>query len=138
MDGSERRRHTRHESNAPLILLEKSNTCVVRDGAILRDVSLGGLAFQTSLELKAGDQFEFALYIPTRGWVDGTGTVCWVKPEGSVLLCGASVDIREWDQQKLLEKWLTPSDRGVLKFFFPGKGVKSPEAGSAEGEAEEE
>jgi hypothetical protein len=127
MPGAEKRRHLRHPKDAPLILLEKSAVSVVRDGAILRDVSLGGLAFETSLDLKNGDQFDFALYIPTRGWVDGTGTICWTKPAGKNRLCGASIDVREWDQEALLDKWINPADKGILKFFFPGKGVKPPE-----------
>lgn len=126
--GTDKRRHTRHRKDAPLILLERSEIAVLRDGAILRDVSIGGLAFETTLDLRTGDRFDFALYIPSRGWVDGTGTVCWTKPAGRNRLCGASIDVREWDQEQLLAKWLTPKAKGVLKFFFPGKGVKPPDA----------
>lgn len=88
-------------------------------GAILRDVSLGGLAFETDLPLEQGAAFEFALYVPARGWVDGTGRICWTKPSGNALLCGASVYIRQWDQQKLLHKWIHSSSKGLLRFFFP-------------------
>lgn len=126
MDGSEKRKHPRHQSSAPLILLEKT-AFAGREGAILRDVSIGGLAFETTLELKAGDTFEFALYVPTRGWVDGKGRIAWTKPAGKTTLCGASIDVREWDQKELLEKWLSPQDRGVLKYFFPEPGTKPPD-----------
>ncbi|MBI5202296.1 MAG: PilZ domain-containing protein [Elusimicrobia bacterium] len=124
--GADKRKHQRHKKDAPLILLEKSGASAVRDGAILRDVSLGGLAFETTLDMQPGEQFEFALYVPSRGWVDGKGVVCWVKTDGKHLICGASIDVREWDQQKLLDKWLHPANKGILKFFFPGKGVKPP------------
>ena len=118
---SERRRHPRISKLAPLILIEKAAPDS-KEGAILMDVSLGGLAFETSLSMKNGDRFEFALYVPTRGWVDGAGRICWTKPgRGKTLLCGASIEIRHLDQQKLLSKWLEPSGRGLLKFFFPDK-----------------
>lgn len=126
MEGPDKRKHPRHQKSAPLILLEKT-TFQLGQGAILRDVSIGGLAFETELDLKAGDSFEFALYVPTRGWVDGKGTIAWTKPLGKTKLCGASIDIREWDQQRLLEKWLSPQARGVLKYFFPEPGTKPPD-----------
>jgi len=85
----------------------------------LRDVSLGGLAFETDLPLDHGSEFAFALYVPTRGWVDGTGRVCWSKPERNSWLCGASISIRRWDQEKLLRNWLHNPAHGFLRFFFP-------------------
>jgi hypothetical protein len=121
MPGDDRRRHPRTSKLAPLILIEKTETDV-KEGAILMDVSLGGLAFETSMSIKKGDSFEFALYVPTRGWVDGVGRVCWTKPSGkTTTLCGASIEVQHLDQQKLLAKWLSPSGRGLLRFFFPDK-----------------
>ena len=119
--GSERRRHPRISKLAPLILIEKKASDS-SEGAILMDVSLGGLAFETSLTMKIGDRFEFALYVPTRGWVDGAGRICWTQPgENKTTLCGAAIEVQHLDQQKLLEKWIAPSGRGLLKFFFPDK-----------------
>ena len=119
--GIERRRHPRRSELAPLILIEKSSSAP-GEGVILMDVSLGGLAFETTLSLKMGDRFEFALYVPTRGWVDGAGRICWTKPgTHNTTLCGAAFEIEHFDQDKLLKKWLEPSGRGLLKFFFPDK-----------------
>lgn len=130
MSGEDRRRHPRHKKDAPLILLHKTPP-VPNEGAILRDVSIGGLAFETSLPLKNGDRFEFTLFVPEEGWVDGVGEVCWTKPEGDRLLCGAAVEIKKWKQKKILERWLDhPIERGVLRFFFPGEGVLPPEPGT--------
>ena len=120
MTGPERRRHPRREKQAPLILLEKTGPDP-KHGAILMDVSMGGLAFETTLPMATGDRFEFALYVPTRGWVDGAGLICWTKKSGKNTLCGASIEVRHIDQQKLLQKWLEPSGRGLLRFFFPEK-----------------
>ena len=116
------RRHPRHKKDAPLILIRSHP---VSEGALLRDVSLGGLAFETELAMKNGDTFEFALYVPTSGWVDGIGTVCWVKPNGESLFCGASIEVKAWNQQRRLKKWLKPTGKGLLKFFFPDRG-RSP------------
>ena len=115
----DKRRFPRQRKDAPLILLQPGLKRA-RESAILRDVSLGGLAFKTSLPLCLGSSFDFALYVPTRGWVDGTGRVCWYKREGDLLLCGASIAIRRWDQQKLLRRWLHPSSTGLLRFFYSG------------------
>ena len=119
--GAERRRHQRISKLAPLILIEKTKSAPP-EGVILMDVSLGGLAFETSLPMKIGDRFEFALYVPTRGWVDGEGRICWTKPAARrATLCGAQIEVHELDQKNLLEKWISPSGRGLLKFFFPDK-----------------
>ena len=121
METPEKRKHPRRPEDAPLILLSNGKRSI-REGATLRDVSLGGLAFETSLPLQIGDTFDFALYVPTRGWADGTGRVCWTKPAGPGRLCGASITIHKWDQERLLDKWLDPSAKGLLKFFFPEEG----------------
>ena len=119
MSSSERRRHERFAKDAPLILL-RPELRGGSGGAILRDVSLGGLAFETDLPLEQGRTFDFALFVPTRGWVDGTGRICWSKAQGRTWLCGASISVRRWDQERLLRKWLTHSpERGLLRFFFP-------------------
>ncbi|HAH07946.1 MAG TPA: hypothetical protein DCM05_15720 [Elusimicrobia bacterium] len=119
-EGSERREHPRHEKDAPLILIQKGQRDI-REGALIRDVSLGGLAFETTLPLEIGDTFEFAVYVPSKGWLDGTGRVCWTKPVGPSLsrLCGASIQVRESGQERLLGRWLDDSSKGLLRFFFP-------------------
>jgi len=121
MESPEKRKYPRRQEDAPLILL-KNGMRSIKEGATLRDVSLGGLAFETTLPLEAGDTFDFALYVPTRGWADGTGRVCWTKPSGERRLCGASITIRKYDQERLLDKWLDPSAKGILRFFFPEEG----------------
>ena len=118
MADADRRSHERVSRDAPLILLQPGPK-TDREGVVLRDVSLGGLAFETSLKLEVGSSFGFALYVPTRGWVDGTGRVCWLKPSGDAWLCGASVKIERTDQSELLGKWLEPSTKGLLRYFFP-------------------
>lgn len=125
MEGPERRQHPRRSDDAPLILLHNGARSI-QEGATLRDVSLGGLAFETTLPLEIGDTFEFAVYVPTRGWLDGIGRVCWTKPAGEGRLCGASVQILNWDQERLLDKWLDPSAKGLLRFFFPEEGAQTP------------
>lgn len=127
MGADERRKHPRHPMDAPLILLQRAPewpSAGRREGAQLRDVSLGGLAFETSTPLETGTHFEFALYVPTRGWVDGTGLVCWRKRSEMGWLCGASITVQRWDQEQLLSKWLHPSSTGLLRFFFPNKGER--------------
>ncbi|MBI3549752.1 MAG: PilZ domain-containing protein [Elusimicrobia bacterium] len=111
-----RRRHPRIRKDAPLILIEKGSG--KGEGAQLRDVSLGGLAFETRLQLRQGSTFGFALYVPSQGWVDGRGRVCWAKPSGKGWICGASITIERAGQQRLLRKWIHPSTKGVLRFFF--------------------
>jgi len=74
----ERRRHPRRAVESPLILI-RPGPKEVQDGAVLRDVSLDGLAFETTLPLDAGAPFEFALHVPNSGWVEGKGLVCWSK-----------------------------------------------------------
>ena len=118
MSPSERRRQDRFKKDAPLILI-RPGMKEQNSGAILRDVSLGGLAFETDFPLEQGHEFTFALYVPSRGWVDGSGRVCWSKAEGNSWLCGASISIRRWDQEKLLRKWLHNPAKGLLRFFFP-------------------
>lgn len=118
MADSDRRRHPRVSKDAPLILLQRGPK-EKGEGVVLRDVSIGGLAFETTLKLESGSPFDFALYVPTRGWVDGTGRVCWVKRNGSGWLCGASVTVEHRDQSRLLGKWLNPSSKGLLRYFFP-------------------
>lgn len=114
--GSERRRHARQSKDAPLVLLRRGPA---PEGAVLRDVSLGGLAFETAERLEPGSLFDFALYVPTQGWVDGTGSVRWVKRAGRGWLCGASVTIQREGQRRLYGKWLRGADRGLLRWFFP-------------------
>ena len=125
MTGSERRRQARQKKDAPLILIQRGPR-EAGEGAILYDVSLGGLAFETSLRMDIGSRFDFALLVPDRGWVDGSGRVCWTKPSGRGWLCGASVTIRHWNQKKLLGRWLNPSSKGLLRFFFPEEGTQPP------------
>ncbi|MBI5244499.1 MAG: PilZ domain-containing protein [Elusimicrobia bacterium] len=125
MEAPERRRHPRRREDAPLILIHNGARSI-REGATLRDVSLGGLAFETTLPLEIGDTFEFAVYVPTRGWVDGTGRVSWTKPISGGRLCGASINIRKWDQERLLDKWVDPSAKGLLRFFFPEEWTEPP------------
>ncbi|MBI4423865.1 MAG: PilZ domain-containing protein [Elusimicrobia bacterium] len=123
----DRRKHPRRASNAPLVLLHRTGRDSL-DGAVLRDVSMSGLAFETDLPLTTGEEFDFALHVPGKGWVDGTGRVCWLRQSGGTRLCGASITIREWNQERLLAKWLHPTGQGLLRFFFPGTGVTPPEA----------
>lgn len=125
MSGAERRKHERKPKDAPLILIE----CGPKkegEGAVLHDVSLGGLAFETSLPLEPGAEFGFAIYVPSRGWIDGRGRICWTKASGKGRLCGASITVERWDQEKLMRKWIHPSSKGVLRFFFH-EGTTSPQ-----------
>lgn len=121
MSSDERRKHPRKESDAPLILLQPSPASG-SEGAQLRDISLGGLAFESAARLERGSRFEFALHVPTRGWVDGTGTIRWIRRGAEGWLCGASITVERQDQKRLLRKWLEPSSIGVLRYFFPEAG----------------
>lgn len=118
MPGPNRRNHQRVTKDVPLILLQPRSKAK-GEGVILRDISIGGLAFETSLKMEVGRSFDFALYVPTRGWVDGQGRICWSKRNGTGWLCGASVTIERTDQSILLDKWLKPSAKGLLRYFFP-------------------
>ena len=87
----------------------------------MHDVSLGGLAFEILTEMKQGDDIRFTLYIPERGWAEGSGKICWVKPNDNHKpgwLCGASITIDRWDQKQMFRKWLHPHMTGWLKFFM--------------------
>lgn len=114
--GPERRREERRSKSAPLVLLEKKRE-PVNEGLVLRDVSAGGLAFETNLDLQKGDSIRFAVHIPQAGWVEGDGTICWCRPVGPNTLCGAEIELMGWSDMKRLGRWLSPR-MGLVKYFF--------------------
>lgn len=116
--GSEYRKHARRSSKLPLIMLERKYG-PLKMGMVLKDISIGGIGFETDEPMDVNELFRFTLHLTERRWIDGTARVRWVKQhDGTGFLCGAEIESMNWRHKMMLKRHIEPKGMGLLRFFF--------------------
>lgn len=115
----EQRRQERFERRLPLVLLDDDGSTPLDSNPVLRDISAGGMSFETGSFLNPGSEFRFCVELPGRGLVRGKARSRWIHPgpSGFEYLCGAQFQNLASGDTRALKRFLRPGGSAADKIF---------------------